>query len=556
MTLNTEASVSIATPSTFPVLTAEQIARAAKGNPVRTFRAGEVLVHPGQRPPGIFIVQEGQLEISRMLDGNPTLIAILEPGQFSGEVGMLAGRPAVARIVAKTDARAVVIEREPLLALVQTDPDLGDVLMRVFILRRVELVNRGLGDVVLVGSDHCSGTLRIREFLTRNNHPFSEMDLDRATDVEGLLNQFHIRLEDVPVLICRGTMTLRNPSNQEIADCLGFNAAIEVTKARDVIVVGAGPSGLAAAVYAASEGLDVLVLETIAPGGQAGSSSKIENYLGFPTGISGQNLATRAHAQAQKFGAQMMVARTATRLHCARKPYGITVDHGETIQGRAVIIAAGAEYRRLAVAGIERFEGAGVYYSATPMERRLCGTEEVIVVGGGNSAGQAAVFLAEASRHVHMLVRGSGLANMMSRYLINRVEQHPRITLSPRTEVVAVRGNGHLEEVTWQQAGMRERTTRPIRHLFVMAGAVPNAKWLERCVAMDDKGFIKTGADLTPDDLAAAAWPLGRAPLLLETSHPGVFAVGDVRSGNLKRVASAVGEGSIAVALVHRVLRE
>ena len=552
----TTAEPSLATPSTFPVLTSEQLARAGAGNPIRSFHAGEVLIQPGQIPPGIFVVLEGQLEATRVLDGSSTLIAVLETGQFTGEVGTLAGRPAFPRVAARTEGRAVLIERDRLQRIVQTDPELGDILMRAFILRRVELVNRGLGDVVLVGSDHCNGTLRIREFLTRNDHPFSEVDLDREADVERLLNHFHVRLEDVPVLICRGRITLRNPSNQEIADCLGFNAAIEVTKLRDLIVVGAGPAGLGVAVYAASEGLDVLVLETMAPGGQAGSSSKIENYLGFPTGVSGKSLATRAHAQAQKFGAQMMIARTATRLGCARKPYSIEVDRGETIQARAIVIAAGAEYRKLSVPGIERYEGAGVYYSATAMERRLCGDEEVAVVGGGNSAGQAAVYLAETSRRVTILVRASGLADTMSRYLINRIEQHPRIRVLTRTEIVAIQGNGHLETITWRSSDTGEETSHPIRHVFVMAGAVPNTKWLEGCVAMDDKGFVKTGSDLSPEDLAAATWPPGRPPHLLETSRPGVFAVGDVRSGNLKRVASAVGEGSIAVSLVHRVLRE
>ena len=450
----------------------------------------------------------------------------------------------------------MVIDRERLHGLVQNDPELSDVMMRAFILRRVELVQRGLGDVVLVGSDHCSGTLRIREFLTRNGHPFSEIDLEQETDVEKLLNHFHVRLEDVPFLICRGTTTLRNPSNQEIADCLGFNASIETTKLRDVIVVGAGPSGLAAAVYATSEGLETIVIETMAPGGQAGSSSKIENYLGFPTGISGQSLAARAYAQAEKFGAELMVARTATRLHCARQPYGVDVDHGETIQARAIVIASGAEYRRLSVPGIERFDGAGIYYSATPMERKLCGDEEIAIVGGGNSAGQAAVFLAESSKHVHLLVRGNGLTDTMSRYLVSRIERHSKITLLTRTEIVAAEGNGHLESLTWQSRDTGEGTTLPVRHLFVMAGAVPNTKWVEGCLVLDDKGFIKTGADLSPEDLAGAGWPLSRHPLLLETSRPGVFAVGDVRGGNLKRVASAVGEGSIAIALVHRVLRE
>jgi thioredoxin reductase (NADPH) len=546
----------LGSPESFPVLTEAQLERATTGLPVRAYSAGDVLLEPGQSPPGVFVLLDGELEIIRVLDRKPTVVRVLEAGQFTGEVGTLAGRPAVVRIAAKTPARVVLIPRERLLTLVRNDADLSDVFMRAFVLRRADLISLGFGDVVLVGSDHCAGTLRIRDFLVRNDYPFAEIDLDRERDVEGLLQQFHIALADVPVLICRGTIILRNPSNQEIADCLGFNAAIDVTKPRDLVIVGAGPAGLGAAVYAASEGLDVLVLETTAPGGQAGSSSKIENYLGFPLGISGRELARAAYEQAQKFEAKLMVARRATRLDCARKPYVLEVDHGEKIETRALIIASGAEYRKLSVSGIERFEGSGIYYSATPMEDRLCAGEEVAIVGGGNSAGQAAVFLAKNARQVHMLVRSDGLSDTMSRYLIDRIEHHPKIHLRTRTQVVAVEGANHLEGITWQDAETGETTKRPIRHVFVMAGAVPNTKWLEGCIALDDKGFVRTGGDLSLEDLMAARWPLGRSPYLLETTLPGVFAVGDARSGNLKRVASAVGEGSIAVSLVHRVLRE
>jgi len=554
--LETPPQSTYVTPDTFPVLTETQVERATAGSQVRNYAAGDIVLEAGQQSPGIFVVLDGQMDLFRISGQEATWITTLEPGQFTGEVGTLGGRPSLGRFAAKTALRVAVIERARLMSLVQSDPELSDLFMRTFLLRRVELVRRGLGDVVLVGSDHCASTLRIREFLTRNRHPFSEIDLDREQDVEALLDHFHVKLEDVPVLICRGVTILRNPGNQEIADCLGFNASIELSKPRDVIIVGAGPSGLGAAVYAASEGLDTLILETSAPGGQAGSSSKIENYLGFPTGISGLNLATRAYAQAQKFGAQILIARSAARLDCGRRPYVVQADRGEHIEGRAIIIASGAEYRKLSLPGTERFEGAGIYYSATPMEQKLCAGEELVVVGGGNSAGQAAVFLAEKARRVHMLVRAEGLADSMSRYLIRRIEQHPGITLRTRTQVTAVEGAQHLESVTWRDGRSGESTTMPIRHIFVMAGAVPNTRWLEGCVALDGKGFIKTGADLTPEDLLSARWPLARSPHLLETSLPGIFAVGDVRSGNLKRVASAVGEGSIAVALVHRALRE
>jgi thioredoxin reductase (NADPH) len=356
-------------------------------------------------------------------------------------------------------------------------------------------------------------------------------------------------------LICRGQVVLRNPSNQEIADCLGFNESVDQTKVRDLVVIGAGPSGLAAAVYGASEGLDVLLLETSSPGGQAGSSSRIENYLGFPTGIPGQELAGRAYVQAQKFGAHMLIAK-ATQLLCDRKPYVIEVENGARIPAHTIVIATGAEYRRPPCKNLSRFEGAGVYYGATFMEAQLCGGEEVIVVGGGNSAGQAAVFLAQTTKRVHMLVRSAGLAESMSRYLIRRIEESPNISLRTHTEIVGVEGDNHLESVRWKNNQLGQTEEHKIRHVFVMTGANPNTSWLDGCIALDSKGFIKTGSDLSQENLSAARWSLARQPYLLETSLPGVFAVGDVRGGSIKRVASAVGEGSTAISIIHKVLQE
>jgi thioredoxin reductase (NADPH) len=360
----------------------------------------------------------------------------------------------------------------------------------------------------------------------------------------------------VPVLICRGDVVLRNPTPQEIANCLGFNAAIDETQLRDLVIVGAGPAGLAAAVYAASEGLDVLVIETSAPGGQAGSSSKIENYLGFPAGISGQALAGRAYTKAQKFGAQIIIAQSAMWLACDCRPYTVKIGEGARVPTRTVIIATGAEYRKPPLENLVRFEGAGVYYAATFMEAQMCAGEEVIVVGGGNSAGQAAVFLTQTAKCVHMLVRSGGLAESMSRYLIRRIEKNPAIVLRTQTEIVALEGGNHLERVRWRHHQAANIETHDIQHVFFMTGADPNTRWLDGCVVRDAKGFIKTGPDLSPDELAAAHWPLGRSAHLLETSLPGVFAVGDVRAGSIKRVASAVGEGSIAIAFVHRALHE
>ena len=499
---------------------------------------------------------EGQIEIVRPSGATETQVAVHEPGQFTGETQMLSGRRSLITARMSKSGEVIELDREHLLALVQTDSELSEIIMRAFILRRVELIAHGLGDAVLVGSDYCSGTLRVKEFLTRNGHPYAYIDLDRDADVQTLLDRFQISQLDVPVVICRGDVVLRNPTNLQIADCLGFNAKIDHTKIRDVVIVGAGPAGLAAAVYAASEGLDVLVIETSAPGGQAGSSSKIENYLGFPTGISGQDLAGRAYTQAQKFGAQVIIAQSATRLNCDHKLYTVEINDGQQIPTRTVIIATGAEYRKPQIDNLSRFEGAGIYYGATFMEAQLCVGEEVVVVGGGNSAGQAAVFLAQTAKRVHMLVRSSGLAASMSRYLIPRIEENPTIVLCTQTEIVGIEGNYHLEHVSWKDCHSGKVETRAIQHVFYMTGGVPNTTWLEGCVARDAKGFIKTGADLTPEELAEARWPLGRTPHLLETSLPGVFAAGDVRSGGIKRVASAVGEGSISVSFVHQTLHE
>ena len=550
------ASAASRTDRIFPTLTPEQIARIAAHGKARPIRRGEVLVEAGDHVVPFFVVREGKIEIVRPSGDSETLVVLHEPGQFTGEVNMLSGRRSLVRARVAEPGEVIELDHDNLMTLVQTDPELSEILMRAFILRRVELIASGVGDVVVVGSAHCAGTLRVKEFLTRNGHPYTYVDLDRDPDVQGLLDRFQVGEGDIPFLICRGDKVLRHPTNEQIADCLGFNEAIDPTHLRDLVIIGAGPSGLAAAVYGASEGLDVLVLESSSPGGQAGASSKIENYLGFPTGISGQELTARAYNQAQKFGAQLMVAKGARRLACARRPYAIEIGDGPRIPARTVIIATGAEYRRLSLPNLSQFEGAGIYYGATFIEAQLCGGEEVVVVGGGNSAGQAAIFLAQTARRVHMLVRSGGLAETMSRYLIRRIEQSPSIVLRTHTEIVALEGDSHLERVRWQDRQTGQAEAHGIRHVFVMTGAAPSTKWLEGCIVLDDKGFIKTGPDLSKEELAEAEWPLARPPYLLETSLPGVFAVGDVRGGNVKRVASAVGEGSIAVAFVHRVLQE
>jgi thioredoxin reductase (NADPH) len=539
----------------FPKLTPAQIDRIAAHGHMRSVQPGEVLIEQGDTSVPFFVVITGEVEIVRPFGAYETLVTVHSYGEFTGDVHMLSGRRFLVRARATKAGKVIELDHQQLLSLLQTDAELGEIMMRAFILRRVELIAAGVGDIILIGSTHSASTLRIKEFLMRNGYPYSYIDLERDPDVQNMLDSFQISASEIPVLICRGQVVLRNPGNQQIADCLGFNESIDQTQVRDLVVIGAGPSGLAAAVYGASEGLDVLVLETSSPGGQAGSSSRIENYLGFPTGISGQELAGRAYVQAQKFGARMLISK-ATRLICDSKPYVLELENGAQISARTVIIATGAQYRKLPLENLSRFEGAGVYYGATFMEAQLCGGDEVIVVGGGNSAGQAAVFLAQTTKHVHMLVRSSGLAATMSRYLIRRIENSPTITLRTQTEIVAIEGTDHLNSVYWRNGKTGQTEKHEISHMFVMTGADPNTSWLDGCIALDDKGFIKAGPDLLSEDLSAAGWPLTRQPYLLETSLPGVFAVGDVRGGSIKRVASAVGEGSIAVSFVHKVLQE
>lgn len=540
----------------FPSLTPAQIARIGRHGTPRHVVVGEVLAEPGSTVAHIFVLTTAQLEIVRQSGDHGVIMTLDTPGMFTGEATMLSGRRSLTQIRASVEGDLIEITREEMLGLIQSDSELSTIIMRAFILRRAELIATHVGDAVLLGSDHCAGTLRIKEFLSRNGHPYTVIDLDRDEGIQETMDRFQISVADVPVLICRDHDVLRNPSNQQIADCLGFNAGIDSSQVRDVVVIGAGPAGLAAAVYAASEGLDVLVLEANSPGGQAGSSSRIENYLGFPAGISGQELAARAYTQAQKFGTQVMIARTATGLACQRRPYAVEINDGSSIQARTVVIASGATYRKLALPNVSTFEGAGLYYGASFIEAQISRDEDVIIVGGGNSAGQAAVFLAETSRHVHVVVRGDGLKASMSRYLILRIETSPNITVHAHTEITTLTGDHHLEQVTWRNNQSGAEETRPIRHVFSMTGAVPSTEWLKGCVTRDAKGFVRTGADLSHDDLVAAGWPLGRPPHLLETSLPGVFAIGDVRADSVKRVASSVGEGAIAVAFIHQVLHE
>jgi thioredoxin reductase (NADPH) len=540
----------------FPRLTPAQVARIAAVGERRSFRDGELLFDVGDANTCFYVVIDGAIEVVRPADGIEEKVVTHGPGEFTGEINMLSARKALVRGRVVGDSEIVCVDRDHLRAIVQRDSELSEILMRAFILRRVGLLSSGHTGLVLVGSRHSANTLRLRDFLTRNAQPFDYQDVESDPGVQAFLDRFHVSVDDVPVVFCEGGHVWKNPPIDELAEELGLSSTLDATAIRDVVIIGAGPAGLAAAVYAASEGLDVLVLEGVAPGGQAGTSSRIENYLGFPTGISGQALAGRAFAQAEKFGAEIAIARTAARLDCSRRPYTVLLSNGESVRTRTIVIASGARYRRPELAELSRFEGAGIFYSATHVEAQMCAGEEVVVVGGGNSAGQATMYLSGIARAVHVLVRGPGLAESMSRYLIARIESTPNVTLRARTQIVALEGTDRLEGVRWHDLANDRTESRAIGHVFMMTGADPNTAWLEGCVTLDDKKFVKTGTDLRPDELREAGWGPSRAPFLMETSKPGVFAVGDVRSGSVKRVASSVGEGSISVQLIHQALRE
>jgi thioredoxin reductase (NADPH) len=539
----------------FPHLTPAQIARLSAYSRTSAIQKAQVLAEPGDRLP-MYVVLSGSIEIVQPTLAGETLIVVHTAGSFSGDVGTLRGASSVVRMRVREGGEVLSIDEAHLRTIFQTDAELSELFMRAFILRRVALISTQSSDVVLLGSTRSAGTLRLQQFLTRNTFPFVNLDVDSDPSVSELLDRFHVKVEDFPVVLCRGSVVLKNPSNEEVAACLGMNQQIDDERIRDVVVVGAGPAGLAAGVYGASEGLDVLVLETGTPGGQAGSSSKIENYLGFPTGISGLALAARALIQAQKFGAEIRTAYSALHLNCGRRPYAIEFANGHAVRTHTVVIATGAEYRQLSLDNASRFLDMGIYYAATSTEARRCGTAEVIVVGGGNSAGQAAVYLAATCKRVNLLVRADGLADSMSQYLIRRIADTPNIILRTRTEITSLEGQEQLTRVTWKTAPGNVPETHEIGHVFLMTGALPCTNWLKSCVALNEKGFVRTGLDLRAEDLPAAKWTNARQPQFFETSVPGVFAVGDVRCGSVKRVAAAVGEGSACIQQVHRVLHE
>jgi thioredoxin reductase (NADPH) len=535
-----------------PTLSREHIDRIRSVAQLRSVHSGEVLYAPSHPNVPLFVVLEGTVSITRAGE-DEKILAVREPGQFTGEMSVISGSRSL--LTARVTSGGAVLElaRDKVLTLMAKDTELGEILMGAFVARRLLMIQLGEGNVILFGTKGSARTLAIREFLTRNGHPFTYVDIESDNCASELMEQLAVRNSEIPVVYCNRRYVLRNPSISELAACLDLN--INVDKGvRDVLVIGAGPGGLAAAVYAASEGLKTLVIEKSAPGGQAGSSSKIENYLGFPTGLSGQELANRSIAQAQKFGAQLMVAQSVVHIDCSRRPYRIVLESGLKFNARSVVIATGAQYARLPVEDADAFAGRGIYYNATHMEAQLCDSEEVVVVGGGNSAGQAAVFLAQTSSKVHLLVRSNQLSESMSQYLIARIDTHAKIEIHYRMQIVGMSGAAHLESIDWKDDSSGLTSTKQIRHVFVMAGAAPRTEWLEDSFVLDQKGFIVTGSDLV--EHGDFQWPLSRSPLLLETSVPGIFAVGDARAGSVKRVASAVGEGAMAVHLVHRFLAE
>src|SRR5580693_2667841 len=534
-----------------PTLSREHIDRIRSVAQLRQVRSGEVLYAPSHPDVPLFVVLEGTVSITRAGEDEKVL-AVREPGQFTGEMSVISGSRSLLTARVTNDGLVLELTRDKVLTLMSKDTELGDILMGAFVARRLLMIQLGEGNVILFGTKGSARTLAIREFLTRNGHPFTYVDIESDNCASELMEQLAVRNSEIPVVYCNRRYVLRNPSITELAVCLDLN--INIAKGvRDVLVIGAGPGGLAAAVYAASEGLKTLVIEKSAPGGQAGSSSRIENYLGFPMGLSGQELANRSIAQAQKFGAQLMFAQSVVHIDSSRQPYKVVLESGLKFNARSIVIATGAQYAQLPVEEADAFTGRGIYYNATYMEAQLCDSEEVAVVGGGNSAGQAAVFLAQTSSKVHLLVRSRKLSESMSQYLIARIEAHPRIEIHYLTQIVAVTGTAHLESIEWKDDSSGVVVT-PIRHVFVMAGAAPRTEWLEDSFLLDKKGFVVTGPDLV--EFENFQWPLSRSPLLLETSVPGIFAVGDTRAGSVKRVASAVGEGAMAVHLVHRFLAE
>ena len=535
----------------FPVLTAKDLAALTALGSVREVHAGEMLWEEGDRNPFCYVVLEGGIEIIGHQRGVAQTVVVHHPGQFTGDVDVMSGRAVVVSGRVQEDGKVVQLSRDDLRQAVAEMPELGKMIVSAFLMRRTLLIGEGMEALRIVGSRFSPDAHRLRDFATRNAVPFLWIDLDTDQEAEALLRQFNIPASATPIVLGSDGEWVSNPSNTEFARCMGLEATLEADHLYDLVVVGAGPAGLAASVYAASEGLDVLTTESLAAGGQAGTSARIENYLGFPAGISGAELTRNAMLQAQRFGARISVPSTVRSLGLDGGERIVTLQDGTRLRSRCVLVASGVEYRKLDVDRFSEFEGAGIYYAATEMEARLCRDEETVVVGGGNSAGQAIVFLAKFAQRVHVVCRSDDLGRSMSRYLVDRVQSLPNVTVHRRARVHKLEGNGHLSGVEVRCADGQAAKIDTIS-LFLFIGADPNSSWLHGCVDLDSKGFVLTGSALSPAIADSERWrAVGRGPFLLETSLPGVFAAGDVRSGSAKRVASAVGEGAMAVSFVH-----
>lgn len=512
---------------------------------------GQNLIEAGDRDFKFFAVKSGEIEILDDAE-TPKTIAVLGPGEFTGDIAHLTGGPSLVTAVARGDCEVYEVSAEGVREIINRFPDLGDVILQAFIARRELLAESGkFTGLLVIGSRYSRDTHRIRDFLSKNRLPFAWLDLETDPRVSQILDRFEINKDETPVVSWARKMLLRNPSNEELAKALGLRQQLERT-VYDLVIVGAGPAGLAAAVYAASEGLNAVVLERIGPGGQAGRSMRIENYLGFPTGITGHELAQRAVVQAGKFGARLPVPTPVKSLKFDNSYMVLQLDDGDTVSAKCLLIATGADYRRLSAQGCEKFEGSGVHYAATMTEAPLCHHAEVVVVGGGNSAGQAAVFLSGIARKVDLVIRADDLYKDMSAYLARRVEETPNIEVLLNTEVRQMRGDTHLREVEIVHNKTGETRTIEAPVLFSFIGATPRTEWLPPEIERDEKAFVKTGGGVGQ----SKSWTGKRQPFLLETSHPGVFAAGDVRSGSVKRVAAAVGEGAMTVMFVHEYLKE
>jgi thioredoxin reductase (NADPH) len=538
----------------FPTLDESQLSRLSRcaEASVERYKAGQTLFQAGDRGFKFFVVKSGEIEIVDDSGEAPKTVAVHRKGGFTGDVAQLTGQPAVVSAVARTDGEVYAVSQEALRQILNQCPDLGDIILQAFIARRQLLRESGsFTGLRVIGSRYSRDAFRIRDFLARNRVLFTFLDLESHPDVDGLLQRFGVNEADTPVVAWGGRLLLRNPSNAEIAQAIGIRRPLDQT-VYELAIVGAGMSGLAAAVYGASDGLSTVVLERTAPGGQAATSMRIENYLGFPTGLTGSELSDRAVLQANKFGAILSVPAPVVGLKFQNAYSILTLEGGETVAAKCLLIATGADYRRLEVDGCSRFEGSGVYYAATSNEAQLCRGSDVVIVGGGNSAGQAAVFLAEQARKVYLVVRDNDLTRSMSRYLAGRIEQTPNIEVLYNTTVQRMSGDGHLASVEIVNNVTGETQTLEITALFSFIGAVPHTRWLPAEIERDAKEFVRTGPALS----GSSRWTAARQPFLLETSRPGVFASGDVRSGSVKRVASAVGEGAMAVQFVHEYLKE